>query len=170
MEEQSANRNNPSRSTCESTIRRILMTEFLQNGKNIHFKNAMDFMSYFESLYPAGPSLTKQIQRAIKSMNLAKDENGFFLIDKTKEQVEEDKELKSLFKKTNASLCDLNSYETVFLKTDPTYRSSLLLFIEQSSSFENKYLTLIECSNGILFLTNQKDALLPLLDQFISPF
>ena len=94
----------------------------------------------------------------------------FSLTFLTKEQVEEDKELKSLFKKTNASLCDLNSYETVFLKTDPTYRSSLLLFIEQSSSFENKYLTLIECSNGILFLTNQKDALLPLLDQFISPF
>ena len=74
---------NPSRAKCEMIISRILSTELKENGKNIHFKNAMDFMTYFESLYPAGSALTKQVQRAIKSMDLAKDENGFFLLEKT---------------------------------------------------------------------------------------
>ena len=65
---------NPSRAKCEMIIMRILSTEIRENGKNTHFKNAMDFMAYFESLYPAGSALTKQVQRAIKSMDLAKDE------------------------------------------------------------------------------------------------
>ena len=48
----------PSRKECEEAIRRILITEILQNGKNDRFKSAVDFMKYFESLYPAGPALT----------------------------------------------------------------------------------------------------------------
>ena len=55
-------RKNPSRETCENTIKRILMTEVLQNGVNRHFRNAADFMNYFESLYPASDALTKQVQ------------------------------------------------------------------------------------------------------------
>lgn len=46
-------RKNPSRQTCETIIKRILMTEVLEKGTNRHFKQASDFMSYFESLYPA---------------------------------------------------------------------------------------------------------------------
>ena len=74
---------NPSRSKCEMIITRILSTEIKENGKNIHFKNAMDFMTYFESLYPSGSALTKQVQRAIKAMDLAKDKDGrnVFLAD-----------------------------------------------------------------------------------------
>lgn len=45
-------RKNPSRETCEGIIRRILMTEVLEKGKNEHFRTAADFMKYFESLYP----------------------------------------------------------------------------------------------------------------------
>ena len=44
-------RKNPSRETCENIIRRILMTEILETGKNEHFRSAADFMSYFESLF-----------------------------------------------------------------------------------------------------------------------
>ena len=68
---------NPSRETCENIIRRILMTEVLEKGSNAHFRQASDFMSYFESLYPASDSLTKQVQRAIKSMDMPKDEQGY---------------------------------------------------------------------------------------------
>ena len=63
MNQKNQLRKNPSRETCESIIRRILMTELTQNGKNRHFRKAADFMSYFESLYPASDALTKQVQR-----------------------------------------------------------------------------------------------------------
>ena len=65
-------RKNPSRETCEGIIKRILVTEVLTKGKNQQFKNASDFMSYFQSLYPASEALNKQVQRAIKNMNLPK--------------------------------------------------------------------------------------------------
>ena len=52
-------RKNPSRKECEDIIRRILMTEMLEKGKNEHFKTATDFMKYFESLDPASDSLTR---------------------------------------------------------------------------------------------------------------
>ena len=55
-------RKNPSRQTCETIIKRILMTEVLEKGTNRHFKQASDFMSYFESLYPASDSLAKQVR------------------------------------------------------------------------------------------------------------
>ena len=44
-------RKNPSRETCEGIIKRILMTEILEKGKNEHFRTASDFMSYFESCF-----------------------------------------------------------------------------------------------------------------------
>ena len=53
-------RKNPSRETCEGIIRRILMTEVLEKGKNEHFRTAADFMKYFESLYPASDALTNR--------------------------------------------------------------------------------------------------------------
>ncbi|MBQ9579897.1 MAG: hypothetical protein IJR23_01820, partial [Lachnospiraceae bacterium] len=86
-------RHNPSRSEFESIIKRILVTEVLTKGRNEQFRNASDFMSYFESLYPAGTALTKQVQRAIKSMMLPKDEHGYLIINKTEEQLEEEKDL-----------------------------------------------------------------------------
>lgn len=60
MNQKNQLRKNPSRETCESIIRRILMTELTQNGKNRHFRKATDFMSYFESLYPASDALTNR--------------------------------------------------------------------------------------------------------------
>ena len=70
MNQKNQLRKNPSRETCESIIRRILMTELTQNGKNRHFRKATDFMSYFESLYPASDALTKQVQRAVQSLHM----------------------------------------------------------------------------------------------------
>ena len=83
-------RKNPSRETCEGIIRRILMTEVLEKGKNEHFRTAADFMKYFESLYPASDALTKQVQRAIRSLNMPKDELGYFIPNKTAEQLAQD--------------------------------------------------------------------------------
>ena len=92
MEHSSTLRKNPSRETCEGIIKRILMTEVLENGCNKHFRFASDFMNYFESLYPASDALTKQVQRAIKALDMPKDENGYYIVNKTSAQLENEKQ------------------------------------------------------------------------------
>lgn len=160
-------RKNPSRETCENVIRRILMTEILEKGKNEHFRSAADFMSYFESLYPASSALTKQVQRAIKSLNMPKDDLGFFIPNKTTEQFAHEKEIISLFQKADASVVSLEEYETLFLKADQALCSYLVHVIENSSLFEGKYLTIQQTSNGLIFYTKNRSQLEILLNSLI---
>ena len=96
-------RKNPSRQTCETIIKRILMTEVLEKGTNRHLQ-ASDFMSYFESLYPASDSLAQTGAKAVKSMNMPKDSNGYFIINKSREQLEQEEDLRYLFQKASASV------------------------------------------------------------------
>ncbi len=159
---------NPSRKQCEDIIRRILMTEVLEKGTNEHFKNATDFLAYFQSLYPASDSLTKQVQRAIKAMNLPKDEKGYYIINKTENQLAQDKELGFMLKKTSATISDLSKYETLFLKVDSSYRSYLLQLISESRTFEDKYITILETNNGLLFYTNSKQNLSVLIESLLN--
>lgn len=146
---------NPSRETCENIIRRILMTEVLQQGENHHFKQASDFMNYFESLYPASDSLTKQVQRAVKAMNLPKDEQGYFIVNKTPEQIAQDDALKHAFSLANAKPLSLDGYTPVFLSAEPSLCSYLKDIILNSVTFHGKILTIAETSNGLLLYTDQ---------------
>ncbi len=148
-------RKNPSRETCEAMIRRILMTEVLQEGENHHFKQASDFMSYFESLYPASGSLTKQVQRAIKAMNLPKDERGYFIINKNKEQIEQDDALKNAFALADARPMILSDCTPVFLAMKPSLCPYVKKLILNSITFQDKFLTIAETSNGLLLYTDQ---------------
>lgn len=152
-------RKNPSRETCENMIRRILMTEVLQEGKNHHFKQAADFMSYFESLYPASDSLTKQVQRAVKAMNLPKDEHGYFIINKTLEQIEQDDALRNAFALADAKPMILSDYTPVFLSIKPSLCSYVKNLILNSITFQDKILTIVETSNGLLLYTDQPQQL-----------
>ncbi len=158
----------PSRKSCEETIRRILMTEVLENGRNVHFKNAMDFMNYFESLYPPSAGLVKQVQRAIKAMDLPKDEEGFLLIDKTKTQLKQDAEVSHLLKRSYAQIVELSEYETLFLALSPEYKSYLLKLIEESATLKDKYITILDTSEGFIFYTKNKSALAILLNSLIN--
>ena len=160
-------RRNPSRKECEDIIRRILMTEFLEKGTNEHFKTAADFMKYFASLYPASDSLTKQVQRAIKSLAMPKDEHGYFIINKTAGQLDQDKELSSLLKKTNATISSLEECETLFLQTEPDYKDYLMQLLEESVTFADKYVTIVNTSGGLLFYTKNKAQLSILLDSLL---
>ena len=155
---------NPSRRTCEEIIRRILVTENQQNGTNRHFKTGADFMTYFESLFPSGPALTKQVQRAIRSMGLAKDANGYFLINKTKEEQAQERELAALLDKTHATITETGSYETLLVTCEPAYRSYLLTLFAETDSLRDLYLTIIETVNGLLFLTPDAEALRTAVD------
>lgn len=167
MNELSSLRKNPSRKTCEDMIKRILMTEVLEKGTNQHFKQASDFMGYFESLYPASDSLTKQVQRAIKSMNMPKDSQGYFIINKTNEQLEQENDLRFLFKKANPSLDTFDDCETLFLKVNPSVCSFLMTSIQASVTFQEKYITMIQTSDGILFFTKNRQTLSTLLESLM---
>lgn len=160
---------NPSRKTCEEAIRRILMTEVLEQGKNIHFKNAMDFMGYFEALYPPSPSLIKQVQRAIRSMDLPKDEDGYFIINKTKSQLKHDSEISNILNKCAAEIIPLQEYETLFLSLSPEYKGYLLQLIDESPTLRGKYITILDTTEGLLFYTYNKDALNTMLSSLIGP-
>jgi len=158
-------RRGPSRADCEKAIRRILMTETLENGRNLHFKSSSDFMSYFESLYPASPGLRKQIQRAIHEMDMAKDADGFYIVGKTKGDARDENELSSLMKASGAVISDSGAnaaLETVFIELETEERYKIPYIAERLSRLESlsgKYLALIPCTNGILFLTRQKEVL-----------
>lgn len=159
---------NPSRKICEEAIRKILMTEVLEHGTNRHFKSAMDFMGYFEALYPASPSLIKQVQRAIKSMDMPKDENGFFIINKTRSQVAHDGEITALLSKSAASLVPLSDYETVFMEVSPEYKSYLIQLLDESPTLKGKYITILDTTEGLIFYTYNKSALETMLSSLIE--
>ncbi|MCR5416491.1 MAG: hypothetical protein K6E79_06835 [Pseudobutyrivibrio sp.] len=159
---------NPSRKECEAIIKKILMTEVLERGTNEHFKTAADFMNYFQSLYPASDSLTKQVQRAVKALGMPKDERGYFIINKTAAQLEQDKEIAFLLTKTNASLCPLEEYESVFLKCSTKYKDYLYQLLSESDTFADKIITMLNTSNGIILYTNNKHQLEILLNSLIN--
>ena len=155
---------NPTRQECEEQVRRTLMTENLRHGGNHHFKTAKDFMPIFEALYPASPSLVKQVQRAVKAMNMPKDADGYFLVDKTKLQMEQDTELSGLLKKSDASLSELENLDTILITLEDHYKDYIFQLISESSTLSGKYVTAIKTSNGILFFTQNK----PLLKTFLE--
>lgn len=164
MENTTHIRKNPSREACENIIKRILMTEVLENGRNKHFRFASDFMNYFESLYPASDALTKQVQRAIKSLDMPKDENGYYIVNKTAAQLENEKQITQLLKDANVSVHSMEQIDTIFLSVNSYMRSYLIHLIETTETFQGKYITIVETSNGLLIYTENKSQLLILLN------
>ena len=160
-------RKNPSRKECEKAIRRILITEILENGKNKHFRMATDFITYFEALYPASDSLTKQVQRAVKAMNMPKDEDGFFIIDRTPEQVAQDKELHTLLEHANARIESLDDCEQLFLALAPDYRDYITYRITQSDTLRDKFVTIQQTNNGLIIYTRDKRKLEQVLQRLM---
>lgn len=162
-----SSKKNPSRKECEKAIRRILITEILENGKNKHFRMATDFITYFEALYPPSDSLTKQVQRAVKAMNMPKDEDGFFIIDRTPEQVAQDKELHALLEHSHARIDSLEDCETLFLSLDPDYRDYITYRITKSDTLRDKYVTIQKTNNGLIIYTRDKKKLEQVLQRIM---
>ena len=121
-------------------------------------------MNYFESLYPASDALTKQVQRAVKAMDMPKDANGYFIVNKTSAQLEQENEITSLLKNANVSVHPMEQVDTIFLSAAHHLRSYLVHLIETTESFKGKYITIVETSNGILIYTENKHQLLMLLN------
>lgn len=130
--------------------------------------SATDFMSYFESLYPASDALTKQVQRAVQSLHMPKDADGFFIVDKTAAQVEQEQCLGKLFADANVSLHPMEQVETVFLSVPSHMQELLLHTFEQSDLFAGQFLTIVRTCNGLLIYTEDKKQLLSLLNRLIN--
>lgn len=164
MDRKTTLRKNPSRETCEGIIKRILMTEVLENGCNKHFRFASDFMNYFESLYPASDALTKQVQRAIRSLDMPKDERGYYIVNKTAAQLENEKEITHVLQSAKVSVHPMEQVDTVFLSVADHLKTYLVHLMETTESFQGKYITMVETPNGLLIYTENKSQLLTLLN------
>ena len=95
---------------------------------------------------------------------MPKDENGYFIVNKTNAQLEQENEITNLLKTANVSVHPMEQVDTVFLSVVPHMRSYLVHLIETTESFKGKYITIVETSNGILFYTENKSQLLILLN------
>ena len=95
---------------------------------------------------------------------MPKDADGYFLVDKTKVQMEQDTELSGLLKKSDASLSELENLDTILITLEDHYKDYIFQLISESSTLSGKYVTAIKTSNGILFLTQNK----PLLKTFLE--
>ena len=104
MNTSSLNKTNPSRKECEDIIRRILLQEVEQRNRNCHFRHSVDFLPFFESLYPSSVGLAKQVQRAVHSLNLPKDSNGFYIINRSEAELSLESHLKCFFQYEKATL------------------------------------------------------------------
>ncbi len=161
----SSSHKNPSRKSCEQTIKRILTREFEEYGENHHFKQASDFMIYFESLHPASPSLTKQVQRAVSSLNLPRDENGYFMINKTAEQYKAEQELAKLL--SDSQLVNLEEYTPLLIKAEAWKRSHMIHLLEHCDEIQNLCSAITESNNGIILYTMSPEKLLSYLSDFL---
>ncbi len=162
----SSSHKNPSRKSCEQTIKRILTREFEEYGENHHFKQASDFMIYFESLHPSSPSLTKQVQRAVSSLNLPRDENGYFMINKTAEEYKAEQELTHLLK--DSQLVSLDSCTPILIQTEAWKRAYIIHLLGACTSMQNLCSTLTETNNGILIYTPVPEKLIAYLSDFMQ--
>lgn len=162
----SSTHKNPSRKSCEQTIKRILTREFEEYGENHHFKQASDFMIYFESLHPASPSLTKQVQRAVNALNIPRDENGYFIINKTVEEYKAEQELSLLLQ--SSSLVNLQSCTPILIKTEYWKRKHVLHLIKTTPELQNLYVTLTETDSGILIYTENPEKLINFFSECIK--
>ena len=157
---------NPSRKSCEQTIRKILTREYEEYGSNHHFKQASDFMVYFESLHPASPSLTKQVQRAVSALNLPRDENGYFMINKTAEDYAVEQELTHLL--SDSSLTDLSCCTPMLLKVHAWQCSHIMHLLSSSTQMQSLFESLLPTDNGILIYTKTPDQLSSFLSDFFK--
>lgn len=167
MDNYSMGHKNPSRETCQQIIKRILSVEILENGSNQHFRHSSDFLGYFESLYPASDSLTKQVQRAVKALHMPKDEKGYYIPNKTIDQLSQEKELKSILAKSASFVDELEDAQPLYLSLPPSCQDYALQIISECETFRGLYVTAQKCVGGLLFYTRNRQQLKILFDSLL---
>ena len=67
---------------------------------------------------------------------MPKDELGYFIPNKTAEQLAQEQELTYIFKKAKAAVCRMDDYQPLFLKADDAVSSYMLSRITDSPLFQ----------------------------------
>lgn len=156
-----APRKNPSRKQCEDLIKRILWTEVTEKGRNTQFRKATDFLPLFESLYPSSDGLTRQIQRALKELNLPKDSSGFLDIQSSTEEAQSEQKIAELLHATHLNEESLQSFQlpAQFLPIQSPEKDYLYSLLKKATTKTSPWLTIIDSSNGLIFLTEDPEKL-----------
>ena len=123
-------------------------------------------MIYFESLHPASPGLTKQVQRAINALNLPRDENGYFIINKTVEEYKAEQELSLLLQ--SSTLINLQNCTPILIKTEYWKRKHVIHLIRSAPELQRLFVTLTETDSGILIYTKNPEKLTEFFSEFIK--
>ena len=154
----------PSRAECEAIIKKILLTEAESRTVNSTFKKPADFMGFFESLYPPSAALTKQVQRAIKSLDMAKDKDGYYILNKSQEQSNQDNALKALLTEADYYVDSLDNSENLFIRLGSEYVDFILHKLADSITLKPYIITMIPCYNGIIIVTYNKKEVIDILN------
>lgn len=154
----------PSRAECEAIIKKILTTEAQARTVNSTFKRPSDFMGYFESLYPPSAALTKQVQRAIAALDMARDSKGYYIINKSKEQSNQDNDIRRLLTEAQYSVDPLETDSTVFLKIEGSFVDFVLHKLADSITMKSYITTMVPCYNGILIYTKDQEKVIELFN------
>ena len=99
---------------------------------------------------------------------MPKNERGYFIINKSAEQLDQDGELSSMLKRTNSHISSLDECETLYLQVDSQYKDYLLQLLDESVTFQDKYETIINSSRGLIFYTRNKPQLQVLIESLIQ--
>ena len=81
--------------------------------------------------------------------------------------MEQDTELSGLLKKSDASLSELGSFDSLLITLEDHYKDYIFQLISESSTLSGKFVTAIKTSNGILFFTENKALLKTFLEDLI---
>ena len=144
---------NPSRMDCEILIRKILTSEVKQKGQNCQFKHSVDFLPFFESLYPSSKSLGKQVQRAIKEMNLPKDYQGYYIINRSLEELSLETHLFHFFQYESLKIRVVNNDELLLFSQDTTIYSYSMTKLKQLFSYLDINTSWVISEKGIQLIT-----------------
>ena len=121
-----------------------------------------------QKYYPASDALTKQVQRAIKAMDMPRDERGYFIVNKTSEQFEQDKEISRLLQSGEASLKSLAESEPVLIEVPTELADYLMYTLSSSISLKGHYDTMVKAYNGIIIYTRERSRILSYLQTLLS--
>ena len=99
---------------------------------------------------------------------MPKDEDGFFIVDRTVKQMEKEKSLKAILSESESVVTDLSGYAPILVKTDPHNRIYLMHLISEVSTLNDKIAAMTECSVGVILYTVEKEKVLSILDRLLS--
>lgn len=123
-------------------------------------------MIYFESLHPSSPGLTRQVQRAVNALNLPRDENGYFMINKTVEEYKAEQELSKLLQ--SSSVANLDKCTPVLVKMEYWKRDHMIYLMQSAAALRKLYETIVPADNGVLFYTKTPEKLTAFFSSFIK--